>query len=331
MQILLIQTAFIGDVILATALIEKIKQKYPNSTIDFLLRKGNESLLEAHPHLRETIIWDKKGGKWRNLWRLAQRIRQTKYDLVINVQRFASSGLLTAFSGGKVKVGFAKNPFSRFFHKRYPHAIGDGTHETARNQQLIADLTDALPARPRLYPQPKHHEELKKLGTMPANYICIAPTSVWFTKQWAEEKWVDFLLKVPAHYTVYVLGAPSDTEVCARIIEKSKASPATVQSWAGKLSLLASALLMKGAKMNYVNDSAPLHLATAMNAPTCAIFCSTVPAFGYTPLADVAHIVEIESPLACRPCGLHGYRACPEKHFRCAMDIDIEKLLKLLV
>jgi len=63
-----------------------------------------------------------------------------------------------------------------------------------------------------------------------------------------------------------------------------------------------------------------------MNAPVTAIYCSTIPAFGFGPLSDIRHIVEIEAPLYCRPCGLHGYRACPEKHFRCAMDIRIEQL-----
>ena len=73
-----------------------------------------------------------------------------------------------------------------------------------------------------------------------------------------------------------------------------------------------------------------MHLASAMNAPTCAIFCSTVPAFGYTPLAAHAQVIEVRENLACRPCGLHGYRACPQKHFKCAHDIDEKELLKLL-
>lgn len=331
LQILLIQTAFIGDVILATALIEKLHAQYPDASIDFLLRKGNEGLLEAHPHLREVLIWDKKGGKWRNLFKLLKQIRKKHYDIVVNVQRFASSGLLTAFSGGKTKVGFAKNPFSRFFTRHYPHHIGDGTHEVARNQQLITTWIDALPARPRLYPPAKYYEQVAALlGAEPKPYICVAPTSVWFTKQWAEEKWVDFLRRVPEHYTIYILGAPADAEVCQNIIRQAQTPTNHIVNLAGKLSLLASACLMEGAKMNYVNDSAPMHLASAMNAPTCAIFCSTIPDFGYTPLSDQAHVIEVQEKLPCRPCGLHGLKACPQQHFKCARDIEVEKLLVLL-
>src|ERR1700735_3728507 len=93
-KILVIQTAFIGDVVLATALIEKLHAFFPDACIDFLVRKGNETLLTGHPFLHEVLIWDKREHKLRNLYRLIRRIRQTKYDTVINVQRFAATGLL---------------------------------------------------------------------------------------------------------------------------------------------------------------------------------------------------------------------------------------------
>jgi len=87
---------------------------------------------------------------------------------------------------------------------------------------------------------------------------------------------------------------------------------------------------MKDAVMNYVNDSAPMHFASAMNAPVTAVYCSTVPSFGYGPLSDERHIVEVKEALSCRPCGLHGYKACPLQHFKCAMDITDEQLLQTL-
>ncbi|WP_239512993.1 glycosyltransferase family 9 protein, partial [Klebsiella aerogenes] len=63
---------------------------------------------------------------------------------------------------------------------------------------------------------------------------------------------------------------------------------------------------MKDAIMNYVNDSAPMHFCSAVNAPVDAIYCSTIPAFGYGPLSDKSYIIETKQPLACKPCGLHG-------------------------
>ena len=87
---------------------------------------------------------------------------------------------------------------------------------------------------------------------------------------------------------------------------------------------------MQNAKMNYVNDSAPLHLASALNAPVTAVFCSTIPNFGFGPLSDISHIVQVNEKLDCRPCGLHGFKECPEKHFKCALNIKTEELLKTL-
>jgi ADP-heptose:LPS heptosyltransferase len=82
--------------------------------------------------------------------------------------------------------------------------------------------------------------------------------------------------------------------------------------------------------MNYVNDSAPMHFASAVNAPVTAVYCSTIPEFGFGPLSDNSHVVEIDKPLYCRPCGLHGYSSCPEKHFRCALEIENDQLMVTL-
>ena len=73
-----------------------------------------------------------------------------------------------------------------------------------------------------------------------------------------------------------------------------------------------------------------MHFASAMNAPTTAVYCSTLPSFGFGPLSDVKFIVEKLEPLYCRPCGLHGRAACPEGHFRCAYEIKDEQLLQAL-
>ena len=78
--------------------------------------------------------------------------------------------------------------------------------------------------------------------------------------------------------------------------------------------------------MNFVNDSAPMHLASSVNAKTTAIFCSTVPEFGFGPLSDLSQVVEIKEKLKCRPCGLHGKKACPEGHFKCGFEIETKAL-----
>lgn len=326
MKFLLIQTAFIGDVILATPLIERLRQAFPDATIDFVLRKGNESLLAGHPHLRKVYVWRKKEEKYRGLFRLAREIRRERYDWVINCQRFAASGVLTVLSGAENTVGFDKNPLSRLFSRRVPHLFGTAAeprHEVERNLALIAHLTgDARMQRPRLYPAAQDYARVQQLTTGYTQYVCIAPTSVWFTKQFPAHKWVELIGRFPAETAVFLLGGPGDRQACEAI--RAAVPEQNVVNLAGQLSFLESAALMKSAVLNYVNDSAPMHIASAMNAPVVAVFCSTIPAFGFTPLSQNSFVVEREEPLYCRPCGLHGYQACPEGHFLCAESIPTE-------
>jgi heptosyltransferase-2 len=327
---LIIQTAFIGDVVLSTALIEKLHQYYPDAAIDFLVRKGNEGLLKGHPYLREVLIWEKKKNKQKNLFDLLKRIRQQKYDVVVNVQRFAATGILTAFSGAGETIGFGKNPLGFLFSKQVRHTVSTQErplHEIQRNQKLIEHLTDALPEKPRLYPTVADRQNVSEYKK--GAYICVAPASVWFTKQYPAEKWISFIKLVPSKFAIYLLGAPGDIELCENIRLQS-GSVERVVNLAGKLGFLESAALQEGAVMSYVNDSAPMHFASAMNAPVTAVYCSTLPSFGFGPLSDKSHIVEVKEKLPCRPCGLHGRKACPLKHFDCAMKITDEQLLYLI-
>lgn len=321
-KILLIQTAFIGDVVLATSVVESIKLSHPDYVVDFLLRKGNESLLSNHPFIRKTLIWEKRNHKSINLFKLLMQVRKERYDVVINLQRFLSTGILTAFSGAKQKFGFKPNPLSFLFTKSYPHII-KGIHETERNISLLQSFCNKTTIKPKLYPLCSDFGFVNKYAEKP--FITISPTSVWFTKQFPAEKWIEFIQNIPGDIQVFLLGGKGDLEACENIKNKCKGH---VENLAGKLSFLQSAALMQKARMNYVNDSGPLHFASAVNAPVAAIFCSTSPAFGFGPLSDNARIIETKINLSCKPCGLHGKKLCPLGHFKCAYTIDACELIQ---
>lgn len=323
-RILIIQTAFIGDVILATALIEAVAKLQPNAQLDVLVRKGNQALLANNPHINELLIWNKQEHKNKHLFQIIRKVRATGYDAIINTQRFGATGLLTALSGARIKSGFEKNPFSFSFTHKAIHEIGNGTHEVERNQQLISFLKPNRAERPKLYPSQADFDAIKEFQGK--RYITLSPQSVWFTKQYPAHKWVDFIQAAASQDVhIYLLGGPSDLEKNNEIM--ASANVENTFNLAGKLSFLQSAALMNDAHMNYVNDSGPLHLCSAMNAPVTAIFCSTTPKFGFTPLSD--NQVVIESPIepACKPCGLHGHKACPKKHFDCAEKIETSQLM----
>lgn len=320
-KFLIIQTASIGDVILSTPLIEKIHHFFGDARIDFLLKKGNEKLFAGHPFLTDVLIWDKRDKKYRNLLDLVNYVRDQKYDYVINVQRFASSGFITALSGAKHTVGFTKNPFSLFFSKRIKHRIKADIHETDRNLKLIEHLTGEGAFSMKLYPSQRDFAAVSQFKTR--QYLCVAPASLWFTKQYPKDKWIEFIDEREDEQ-IYLIGGQEDKKLCNEIIEQSRNEKCL--NLAGKLSLLQTAALMKDAKMNFTNDSAPMHLASAMNANIAAVFCSTVPEFGFGPKSSGSHVVQTDVELKCKPCGLHGYNECPEGHFKCALTINKKQL-----
>ncbi|MFN7708793.1 MAG: glycosyltransferase family 9 protein [Sphingobacteriia bacterium] len=328
-KILVIQTAFIGDAILATAVANKLKQHYPQAQVHYLVRQGNEGLLTHHPSIDQVWVWVKKKHKLRNLLRLALRLRQHQWDLVVNLHRFGTSGLLTWLQHARYKVGYRKNPFSFAYTWAAEHPIGQQQdahwlHETARNQVLIAPWTDEQPARPSLHPSPEDQAAVAPYQQQP--YVVLAPASVWATKQWPEARWRQLLELLPPTLTAYLVGAPSDEPLCSRLAHGLPHA----QVLAGQLSLMQTTALMQQAMRVFANDSAPLHLASSVNAPTTTFFCSTIPQFGFGPLADDQVVLETPEPLVCRPCGLHGRRACPLGHFACGYGISAQQALATL-
>ena len=323
-KILVIQTASIGDVILATPMLENLHLSFPESEIDLLVKKGYETLFTKHPFLHEVLIWDKKNRKYKNLIGLLKKIRATRYDTVINIQRFISTGFLTGFSRAPVRIGFSKNPLSFLYTSKVEHIIGEGLHEVERNMTLLFDLLEYEEAKPKLYPT---NEDFQRVAEYKKPlFYTISPGSLWFTKQFPAEKWIEFLKLSDRNIPVYFLGSEADRELCDAIVMKSGLKMAVNLS--GKLTFLESAALMREARMNFTNDSAPMHLASAVNAPVTAIFCSTIPGFGFGPLSDQSFIIETTETIPCRPCGLHGLKDCPEKHFKCALSIKPDQLLE---
>ena len=324
-KIILIQTASIGDVILTTPVLEKLHYYFPEAIIDVVVKEGMESLFAKHPFVGKVWTWEKRKHKYRHLFSLIKQIRTVHYDLAINCQRFASTGFLTVFSGAVITTGFHKNPFSAFFTYRIRHQIGN-VHEVERNLSLIDFIGPEKRFSVRLYPSEADFNEVVHLKYRP--YICIAPASLWFTKQFPESKWIEFVGALPEDLQVYLLGAADERALCERIVKACV--PRGVISLAGELSLLQTAALMQDAILNYVNGSPPLHIASSVNAPVAAIFCSTILEFGFGPRSDRSFMIQTSQTLTCRPCGLHGYKKCPEGHFDCAYSILNQQLIQCI-
>jgi ADP-heptose:LPS heptosyltransferase len=195
---------------------------------------------------------------------------------------------------------------------------GKTLHEVQRNL-LLTDGKIHPPLRPQLFPSPENVSAIQAYADK-TPYVVLAPASVWFTKQLPAEKWRELMRRFSPETTVYLVGGSGDTSLAETLMS---AHPQAL-NLCGKLSFLESAALMRHAQRVYVNDSAPLHFASAVNAPVTAFFCSTVPAFGFGPLSDDAQALEVTG-LDCRPCGLHGYKECPKGHFKCGIGMPVDR------
>lgn len=323
-SILFIQTAFLGDVVLATAALEAWHAAHPEDAVDVLVRQPMEALFEGHPFVRHVHAWDKrprtKGRDWR---RLIRTIRKKRYDVVVNLHRHASSGVLTALSMAPVRLGYANNPLAWRFTHRKAHQWGDGTHEVERHMMLLSELLENPQGEPRLYPGPEHRSEATKFAADQS--VLVMPGSQWATKAWPEGQFSSLLDQTDG--PVLLMGAPGERALCERLAEGRP----MVSSAAGELSLLGVAAAIGMAKAVVVNDSAPMHMASAMDAPTVALFASTVPRFGFGPRSTRHVVLEPPNDMACRPCGVHGRKRCPEGHFRCGWDLSVARVHQALL
>ena len=188
-----------------------------------------------------------------------------------------------------------------------------------RNLSLIKEFGAVKLRRPELFPS-KDDVEIAEQIIHSDTFFCMAPASVWFTKQLPKEKWIELINHYDQLGTIYLLGGKNDQALCEELISASQSKSGI--NLAGQLNLLESAALMSKATRNFVNDSGPLHIASSMNAPVTAFFCSTVLDFGFGPLSDDSKVLEVQN-LECRPCGLHGHKACPKGHFKCGHEINL--------
>ena len=320
---LILQPAFLGDAILTLPLIGALRDADPNAEVHWVVRQSTEELFTGHPWVSRLWPWDKSWKGWATLYTV---LRSQRWAAILTVHRYFRMGLLGRLLPAATRVTFDKNPLAWAYTHRVSHVFAEGIHEVDRNLALLRPLRlmGRRPAPPWLFPPASAWQAIKPyLAQGP--FLIVAPTSRWPTKEAPFSLWEAFLRKVTQDFTVYLTGAPSDR---ARL-EALVLSP-RVQNLSGRLSLLEVAALIAHAYRVFTVDSATTHMASAMGTPTTTVFCATVPAFGFGPLAPRSRIVEVAEALSCRPCGLHGHQACPAGHFRCGWGLKVEALLESL-
>ena len=315
MSSLVIQTSFLGDVVLTTPLLAELASRGP---VDVVVTPAAAALLANHPAVRDLLVFDKRGADagMAGLWRFARGLRRRSDGTTREIaaaylaQGSMRSASLALFAGIRERVGFDSSA-GRVLYTRRSRYRGN-RHHAERLWRLAAGDAAPDPApeviRPRLYPGERERAAvdalLKDVPRDGAQLLALAPGSIWGTKRW-----------------------PHFPALAAEIARAS--GPERVINATGKLSLLASTELLSRCAALVTNDSAPQHLASAAGTPTLTIFGPTAPEFGFGPLAPRHSTIGNES-LTCRPCHPHGPRVCPLGHWKCMRELEVEQVSRAL-
>lgn len=320
MNILIIHTAFIGDIVLSTALIEKIAKRYEYSNIYYLTTPLGAQILKNNPNLKEIIVYDKrnKDKGFKGIFKIVKELRKKNIDLCLTPHRYLRSSLLTFFSGAKIKIGYDVAPFSFIFDKKIKY---DKTkHEVEKLLSFLDDRIEEDNERfeLKLYPSiaEKNKVDLLFKDVQDKKIVVLAPGSKWFTKMWPEEYFnilIDSLSKME-HIKIVIVGGKEEKNINLELTGK-------VLDLRGETTLLELAEVIRRADIIVSNDSSPIHIGSAFeNVKVVGIFGPTIREFGFFPWSKNSTVFEVKD-LYCRPCGIHGGNKCPETHFKCMKDI----------
>jgi len=314
---LVIQTSFLGDVVLTTPLLSHLALHGP---VDVVTTPAGGALLESHPAVRRVIRYDKRGAGrgMRGLRALASALRAENYGAAYLAQGSWRSAALAWLANIPARVGFDTSAGRMLYTEQMVYRRD--WHQCERLYRLAALNPEQAPPAPSLHPSADDDSAVDALlatapfGDLP--FVAVAPGSVWATKRWPFYAALPDLL--PRSHGVVIVGGADDRALAAEIVA---AAPSRVLDATGRLSLLASAALIGRAAGLITNDSLPQHLASAMGTATVTVYGPTLPAFGFGPLAPGHAIVEHAPGLECRPCSAHGPQRCPRGHFHCMREI----------
>ena len=338
-KILIIRFSSFGDIVLTSPLIRSLRAKYPDALIDFLVKSEFTELVKFNPNL--SAVFELKSSDIGELRKLKKKVRNERYDIILDLHNSLRSRYVRSYSGAKKVSVIDKRIIARFALVNFKWNLYNSVvsvparyFETAR----AFGVTDDGSGLEIFLPE----DCATMVGSVIGKYgidqyknvIGLAPASRHFTKRWPQEKFVEFGLHLCKTNSAKLLifGGKEDADYCgdiAQMINADLKQNAAV-SFAGKFSLLETAAALDHCAVVVSNDTGIMHLAAARKRNVVAIFGSTVQEFGFFPYGTENIVLETEK-LSCRPCSHIGRDRCPEGHFKCMKDIQVDNVLSAVL
>jgi heptosyltransferase-2 len=325
MKILIIQTAFVGDVALSIFFANELKQKFPDCKISFISTEIGYEILRCFKFIDNPIIFSKhnKHRGYKGIKIFMEQLGSTSYDYLFALHRSFRTAILVSKIKTRQKIGFDKNSLSLLLNNRIKY--DRFLHEIDRNRQCLSIFTGFDERFDYLKCVKKNISDFNFvtniIDTSFQKPILIAPGSAWETKRWHKDYFIELIsmLKNSGEYVV-LIGNKKDMEVCNYISNKIE-----IQDLSGQTSIPQILELVRNSKLVITNDSAPTHFASLFNIPTIVIYGATSSKFGFAPRVEKSIIFE-NNNLFCHPCSIHGERKCPRGTMECIKNITSEQV-----
>lgn len=326
MRVLIIHTAFIGDIVLSTPLVRKIKESYKDCQITYVTTPLGAAILKNNPNINEIIVYDKRGVHkgLRGIYELGKRLRYKNFNMVITPHRYIRSSILAWLSRSPIRIGY-DNAAGKFLFTKKVH-YDKKKHEVDKLLSFVdSEKNNDKRYEIELFPGKDNIDKIDEIWKNnkleDKKVVTIAPGSKWFTKQWPIE-YFNKVIENLAPEGIKIIAVGGKDEMSLPLIKKN------IIDLRGKTTLLDLAEVLKRSDVVITNDSSPIHIASAFSHPRIiAIFGPTIKEFGFFPWSKNSEILEIGG-LNCKPCGIHGGNKCKEKHFKCMKNITPDMVLK---
>lgn len=327
MNILIVQTAFLGDVVLTTPVINSAKILFPNSNIFVLTTPAGAKFIEDDKDIK-VLTYDK--NKKRGLKEFLNQVKilkNEKIDIAFALQKSFRTSLLLFLSNIKKRVGFLDAGFSFLYTTKIKPSMKK--HAVIRNLEILSKEEGFDKARTELKLYLKDKKELgedfvKEVDDL-KDFVLLCPGSAWKTKRWKKEEYKNLakeLLKQGKK--VALCGGEKEKDIADFIAEGID-----VKNFVGKLKIPQTLYLVSKAKCVVCNDSMLLHVASAFKIPTVVVFCATSPEFGFGPWENEKAFIVQKENLPCKPCMHHGGNKCPKGHEECRL-ISYQEVLRAI-
>ena len=334
-KILLVQTAFLGDVVLSTPVIERLRDLYPQAELHVVTTPAAVGLLSLDKRINKIHAFDKRrehAGVF-GLLKFAQFLRKEDFTTVYALQRSYRTALVLKLARIPKRIGFKSAALS-FLYTETRTRVSSGEkpiHEVERNLSIFSQKE-----LESLSPQKRKHipgltltgKELKNCNPLlqefcasHKKFILLAPGSAWATKRWPAAHYGALALKYKEEgYAVAVVGGKEEQALGEGLAKKYE-----LTSFCGILDLTETITAVKAATLLVSNDSMIVHVASSQQTPTVVIFGPTSAQFGFGPWRNKAISLE-RSGLTCQPCSRHGTKICPLSHHDCMVQLTPDQV-----